>query len=102
MGTIDSSPSLFWLDDHHAFEVGRPERVCANTASMLSDTRLDTRYLIFIHNQQIKFLFHRYGKHFKIVGKKETHFGGYPCNPTIAAAQYGKKKSAGGCGPSGC
>ncbi len=32
-------PSLFHLDKKHTFEMGRPERVCANTASMLSDTR---------------------------------------------------------------
>ena len=39
LGTIKTSPSLFWLDLNHAFEVGRPERVCANTAAMLSKTR---------------------------------------------------------------
>ena len=70
---------------------------------MLSDTRLETNYLILFHDQQILSIFFlRYGKHFKIDGKKDTHFGGYPCNPTMAASQYGKKKSAGGCGPSGC
>ena len=39
LGSIDSSPSLFVLDDKHSFEVQRPERVCANTALMLSETR---------------------------------------------------------------
>lgn len=39
LGSIDSSPSLFVLDDKHSFEVQRPERVCANTALMLSKTR---------------------------------------------------------------
>ena len=39
LGSIDSSPSLFVLDEKHSFEVQRPERVCANTALMLSETR---------------------------------------------------------------
>ena len=39
LGNLESSQSLFWLDDHHAFEIGRPERVCANTAAMLAETR---------------------------------------------------------------
>merc|ERR1711862_227688 len=39
-GTIQAFPSLVHLDTKHAFEVGRPERVCANTASMLSETSI--------------------------------------------------------------
>ena len=55
--------------DHHAFELGRPERVCANTAAMLSDTRL--------------------ARWFDVVGSRAVHFGVYPCGPTLAASQYG-------------
>lgn len=67
-GGIDGAESIFWLDDHHAFERGRPERVCANTAAMLSSTR--------------------FARWFEVVGTKHTHFGLYPCGPTMAAAQY--------------
>ena len=67
-GGIAGAESLIWLDDHHAFERGRAERVCANTASMLSNTR--------------------FAKWFDVRGDKQTHFGLYSCGPTIAAAQY--------------
>ncbi|MBK8172866.1 MAG: methyltransferase domain-containing protein [Sandaracinaceae bacterium] len=66
-GGIEGAEALFWLDDHHAFERGRPERVCANTALMLSATRLS--------------------QWFEVVGTRATHFGAYPCGPTMAAAQ---------------
>lgn len=39
LGGSKAAPDLFYLDSKHAFEKGRPERVCANTASMLQDTR---------------------------------------------------------------
>ena len=68
-GGIDGAERVFWLDDHHAFEAGRPERVCANTASMLRETR--------------------FGRWFDVVGEKQTHYGEFPCGPTMAAAQYG-------------
>lgn len=67
-GGIEGAESLFWLDDHHAFERGRPERVCANTAAMLSSTR--------------------FAQWFEVVGSRTTHFGLYPCGPTMAATQY--------------
>lgn len=67
-GGLEGAESVFWLDDHHAFEVGRPERVCANTAAMLSDTR--------------------FAAWFDVHGARETHFGVFPCGPTMAAAQY--------------
>lgn len=38
-GGIAAYPNLFYLDKKHAFEAGRPERVCSNTAMMLSQTR---------------------------------------------------------------
>lgn len=65
-GGIDGAESLFWLDDHHAFERGRPERICANTAAMLSRTR--------------------FSRWFDVVGARTTHFGTFPCLPTMAAA----------------
>lgn len=67
-GGIEGADARFWLDDHHAFERGRPERVCANTAAMLSDTR--------------------FGAFFEVTGSKSTHFGVFPCEPTMAAAAY--------------
>jgi arsenite methyltransferase len=67
-GGLDGAPSVFWLDDHHAFERGRPERVCANTAAMLADTR--------------------FARWFDVVGARTTHYGLYPCGPTMAATQY--------------
>ena len=55
---------MFRLDDHHVFELGRPERVCGNTAAMLEETR--------------------YGSHFTIVGDKNVHYGEFQCGDTIA------------------
>lgn len=78
-GDIEGAEALFWLDDHHAFERDRPERVCANTAAMLSETR--------------------FSRWFEVHGARDTHFGLFPCGPTLAAAQYGSDKtsSEGGC-----
>lgn len=56
---------LFRLDDHHVFELGRPERVCGNTASMLADSRL--------------------GSHFTVTGDRSQHFGLFPCGDTLAS-----------------
>ena len=39
LGGVPGAEAVLWLDDHHAFEVGRPERVCGNTADMLTRTR---------------------------------------------------------------
>ncbi len=75
-GGIEGAESLFWLDDHHAFERGRAERVCANTAAMLSNTR--------------------FAPWFEVLGSRATHFGVYPCGPTMAAAQYRSTAREGG------
>lgn len=56
----------FRLDDHHVFELGRPERVCGNTAAMLEDTR--------------------YSAHFEVQGDRAVHFGEFTCGDTIAKA----------------
>jgi len=60
---------VFMLDDHHSFELNRPERVCGNTAAMLRDTR--------------------FGEFFEVSGDTSVHYGVFDCGPTMAAAQYG-------------
>lgn len=67
-GGIPHHDAVFWLDDHHAFERGRPERVCRNTAAMLSQTRFAPWFSVTEPTQ---------------------HFGAYPCGPTMAAAERG-------------
>jgi ubiquinone/menaquinone biosynthesis C-methylase UbiE len=66
-GGIGGAEAAFRLDDHHLFEVGRPERVCGNTAAMLSRTR--------------------FARFFEVLGDRSVHFGAYPCEPTLAARQ---------------
>lgn len=66
-GGMPEAPHLFWLDDHHAFEVGRPERVCSNTAAMLTQSR--------------------YGRWFDVT-PPGRHYGEFPCEPTLAARQH--------------
>lgn len=75
-GTIPQAPGVFWLDDHHAFEAGRPERVCGNTASMVRETR--------------------FAPHFDVVGDRSVHFGEYPCGPTLAAGGSDASTAPGG------
>lgn len=77
-GTIAESPLLYRLDHIHLFEAGRPERVCRNTALMLSNTRL--------------------GKHFEVSAAIE-HFGLHPCNPTMAHDQYPDADTGAGASP---
>ena len=43
--------------------------------------------------------FHRYAKHFKILGEKQVHFGAFDCAATMAVQQYGQKNST---NKSGC
>lgn len=78
-GGIAGAAHVFWLDDHHAFEVGRPERVCGNTAAMIAQSR--------------------YGRHFEVMGDTRVHYGLYPCEPTLAAR--GVQGAASACGPGG-
>ncbi len=59
-GTIPESPHSFELDDHHEFITGKPMLVCGNTASMVSKTR--------------------FGKHFKVIGNRNTHYGTFDCS----------------------
>lgn len=66
-GTLPEAPHRFVLDDHHAFETGRPVLVCGNTASMLSETR--------------------YAPHFRITGDRSTHFGPFDCSTPAASEE---------------
>lgn len=61
LGTIEGHPHAFDLDDHHHFETGRPERVCGNTALMLSATR--------------------YASDFRVSGGTSVHYGLFDCPP---------------------
>jgi SAM-dependent methyltransferase len=74
-GGIDGAEEVFWLDDHHAFERGRPERVCGNTAAMLGSTR--------------------FAPFFEVAGSKRQHYGAFPCGPTLAAAARAEQRSSG-------
>ena len=66
-GKIPGHESLFALDDHHLFEAGRPERVCGNTAAMLSETR--------------------FARWFDVQGDRSQHFGEFSCDATLAQQQ---------------
>lgn len=81
-GGIAGADTVYWLDDQHAFEVGRPERVCGNTAAMLSQTRL--------------------ARYFEVVGDTSTHFGVFPCGPTLAATQYASATVGSSAGTTSC
>ncbi len=54
-GGIPESPFKFELDSTHIFEKDKPERVCGNTALMLSETR--------------------FSKYFEVIGDFKQHFG---------------------------
>jgi ubiquinone/menaquinone biosynthesis C-methylase UbiE len=56
-GQMSESTSKFKLDDGHVFYKNKPERVCGNTAIMLSGTRFE--------------------QYFQIMGSFEEHFGAF-------------------------
>lgn len=64
-GGIPESPHKFVLDNSHIFEKEKPERVCGNTALMLSKTR--------------------FKDYFKLIGSFEKHFGMFTGCSTIVA-----------------
>jgi SAM-dependent methyltransferase len=64
LGTIPMCPNQFILDNHHIFIANKPQLICGNTASMLTNTR--------------------YGKHFKVIGDRSTHYGRFECKPTLS------------------
>jgi len=80
LGTIPHHKNIFVLDDHHYFEAGRSEAICANTAKMLSTTR--------------------FSRHFKISGDESTHYGEFTCGGTNAWSAY--KNDAGSIESSCC
>jgi ubiquinone/menaquinone biosynthesis C-methylase UbiE len=56
-GQIPESPYKFELDKGHVFCRNKPERICGNTALMLSQTR--------------------FKKHFQVIGSFKEHFGAF-------------------------
>jgi len=36
----------------------------------------------------------RFAEYFTVAGGKDTHYGAYPCGPTLAATQYGDEPLA--------
>lgn len=67
-GGVEKSENLFSLDINHLFEKNRAEKVCKNTADMLSKTR--------------------YAKYFDIVGDTSQHFGEFLACATLAASEH--------------
>jgi len=65
-GSLPEAPRIFELDPEHRFEVGRPERVCGNSAAMIEETR--------------------FAKHFEVRGNRDQHFGLFPCGPSSDSA----------------
>ena len=76
-GTIEGNKHAYSLDDHHRLEKNKPFLVCGNTASMLGETWL--------------------GKHFDIVGDRETHYGLFDCGPSPVAGGGGDASAGGAC-----
>jgi SAM-dependent methyltransferase len=72
-GDIEGSDTLYWFDEHHAFEKGRAERVCGNTYDMLKG---------------------RYERYFTFLGDRSTHFGKYIDCDTMAAMNYRKTEGS--------
>ncbi|MEO6966960.1 MAG: methyltransferase domain-containing protein [Rhodanobacteraceae bacterium] len=64
LGTLAEHPHRFELDDHHLLEMGKPLRVCGNSADMLGLSR--------------------YARHFRIDGDKRRHYGLFDCAPATA------------------
>ena len=62
-GTMTECPTHFTLDDHHDFVAKKPMLVCGNSASMVSRTR--------------------FGRHFEVIGSRNTHFGAFDCGTGI-------------------
>ncbi|MDQ7786818.1 MAG: arsenosugar biosynthesis radical SAM protein ArsS [Thermodesulfovibrionales bacterium] len=75
-GGIPESPFKLALDGEHVFEKDKPERVCGNTALMLSETRVSP--------------------YIEIIGSFAQHFGLFTyCNTTTSTEQ--RKDSQDGC-----
>ena len=75
-GGILESPFSFALDDSHIFEKNKPEKVCGNTALMLSQTRFKS--------------------YFEVIGDFNKHLGAFKdCRTSIYTDN---KPETGGCG----
>jgi ubiquinone/menaquinone biosynthesis C-methylase UbiE len=72
-GQILESPFKFELDSGHVFYKNKPERICGNTALMLSKTR--------------------FKKYFEVVGSFDEHFGEFQ---TCSNADQDSKQDSGG------
>jgi len=81
-GTIEHKPHAFRLDANHVFERGRPTTVSGNTAAMLSETRL--------------------GRHFEVLGDRDTHFGAFGSRTVIEELTEDVNSPAPGSNSSGC
>jgi len=73
-GGIPGHPHFFDLDNHHRFFTGKPMLVCGNSAPMVSGTR--------------------YGRAFRVIGDRKTHYGlfaacGTGANTVDAAGETG-------------
>lgn len=76
-GTIPHHPHEFRLDDHHCFIAHKPMLVCANTASMLSNTR--------------------YAGYFQVIGDKSRHYGLFKCAPHPEPLEKADSGKGGSC-----
>ncbi|MEW5744583.1 MAG: arsenosugar biosynthesis radical SAM (seleno)protein ArsS [Nitrospirota bacterium] len=77
-GGISESPFAFELDGSHIFEKDRPERVCGNTALMLSRTRFE--------------------EFFDVRGDFTQHFGEFAaCGTSLSSSQRGMEQAGGAC-----
>lgn len=75
-GTIEGHENFYELDQHHGFETNRPQLVCGNTASMLTDTWLS--------------------KHFRVIGDRSVHFGVFECSTGSSSAPCVSDNTANG------
>ena len=75
-GTITGSKHSYVLDDHHVFQTGKWYEVCGNTAAMAGESWM--------------------GKHFEIIGDRDTHYGLFACGAAPAVAP-GAAPAGGSC-----
>lgn len=72
-GQMSESPFKFELDDGHVFYKNKPERVCGNTAIMLSRTR--------------------FKQYFQIMGSFEEHFGAFRSKSSVQTKEPNSSSS---------
>ncbi|KAL3142960.1 hypothetical protein ABBQ38_003245 [Trebouxia sp. C0009 RCD-2024] len=85
-GSIKGYEHSYQLDDHHAFQTGKPMLVCGNTAAMVGE-------------DGISWL----SKHFQVSGDRSVHYGLFQCVTGPQALQAApQSQSADSCGAGGC